>query len=271
MNSIHNNGKNDQSLKDGLDELGHTYGQLPHDEPPDLLDQAILNSAHRAVEKKPHWMKFGWLQGLTTTAVFVLALSLVLNQGETVPVYDDDIRPDESVGSSRQRKVQKQAADIQAGASQKEKKENSVLRQNSADTVPLAAPQSPPAENRMLESVMEVQPSLYAKDTNLGKTDSDNTENAAITLESEEQIMGEADMSANLPEIEMSRTKPYPAAVARSVSSEIETSNETNLEAEQKIQAIIKLKQNGNEAWKTELELFKESYPDYPLPETLKN
>ena len=76
MNSIHNNGENDSSLNDDLVKLGHGYGQLQQDEPPELLDQAILNSAHRALEKKPHWMKFGWLHGLTTAAVFVLAFSL---------------------------------------------------------------------------------------------------------------------------------------------------------------------------------------------------
>ena len=73
MNTIHNNGENDKSLNEDLHRLGKAYGQLPHDQPPQLLDQAILNSAHRAVENKPHWMKFGWLHGLTTAAVFVLA------------------------------------------------------------------------------------------------------------------------------------------------------------------------------------------------------
>jgi hypothetical protein len=72
MNTIHNNGDNDKSLNDGMEKLGRAYDQLPNEEPPELLDQAILSSAHRAVEKKPHWMKFGWLHGLTTAAVVVL-------------------------------------------------------------------------------------------------------------------------------------------------------------------------------------------------------
>lgn len=271
MNNIRNNGENDQSLKDGLDELGHAYGQLPHDEPPDLLDQAILNSAHRAVEKKPHWMKFGWLHGLTTAAVFVLAFSLVLNQNETVPVYDDGIVPKESSGISRQRSAKKQSANIQSDAGDIEKKEKSLLRQDSTDTVPIAAPQSPPAEGRMEESIMDVQSSLYVKDANLGKTDSDNRETSTITLESEEQIMSEADIAADLPGIKKVSDKPFPATTAKSASREADTANDRNLEAEQKLQAIIELKQNGNETWETELELFKENYPDYPLPELLKN
>jgi len=31
------------------------------------------------------------------------------------------------------------------------------------------------------------------------------------------------------------------------------------------------LKQSGDEAWITELDLFKENYPDYPLPDELTN
>ena len=77
MNSIQNKGGN-TPYSDDLDHIRDVYQQLDADEPPDLLDQAILNSAHRAVEKKPHWMKFGWLHGLTTTAVFILAFSWIV-------------------------------------------------------------------------------------------------------------------------------------------------------------------------------------------------
>ena len=71
MNSIHNNGENDKSLNEDLDKLGRSYAGLEQDEPPELLDQAILNSAHRALEKKSRWMKFSWVHGLTTAAVFI--------------------------------------------------------------------------------------------------------------------------------------------------------------------------------------------------------
>src|SRR5210317_2625633 len=89
MNSIHNNGKDDRSMDEGLDKLGQAYGRLQQEEPPELLDQAVLNSAHRAVESKPHWMQFGWLHGLTTAAVFVLAFSIILNQREPALDFED--------------------------------------------------------------------------------------------------------------------------------------------------------------------------------------
>ena len=52
MSNTHNNGNNDKNLE----RLGQAYERLQQEEPPDLLDQAGLNSAHRAVENKPHWM-----------------------------------------------------------------------------------------------------------------------------------------------------------------------------------------------------------------------
>ena len=222
MNSIHNNGGNDKSLSEGLDKLSHKYGLLEQDEPPELLDQAILNSAHRAVEKKPHWMKFGWLHGLTTTAVFVLAFSIILNQRESVPVPDHEIGRSnyETVRLQRQ-KVAKKQSDTQFEESPKEisfeREEKSDSSLDMLQSSPVAAaPASAALENapeeRAEQPLLEAQRSLYVRD---------------------------------------------------------DTRVKTNSELEQILQTIIKLKQSGNESWKTELELFKANYPDYPLPEEL--
>lgn len=91
MNMHSQNGDNNSPLKDDLENISRVYGQMDQDEPPELLDQAVLNRAHRAVEGKPHWMQFGWLHGLTTTAVFVLAFFIIMNQREPVPVEEDGI------------------------------------------------------------------------------------------------------------------------------------------------------------------------------------
>ena len=42
-------------------------------------------------------------------------------------------------------------------------------------------------------------------------------------------------------------------------------------EAESELQAIIELKEAGDESWRKELELFQQRYPDFPLPEGLKD
>ena len=54
-------------------------------------------------------------------------------------------------------------------------------------------------------------------------------------------------------------------------TSEMKARTRTDSMLEQKLLAIIKLKQSGDETWKTELELFKKNYPDYSLPDELKN
>jgi hypothetical protein len=276
MNTIHNNGENDNSLNDGLGKVDHAYGQLPHEEPPELLDQAILNSAHRAVERKPHWMKFGWLHGLTTTAVFVLALSLIFNQREQVPDFDDRMRTSESAGLQREKVAKKQSRDIQSDQRMELKEENEV-RQDALKSapVPVALPSEaveitvgdqgmkPASAGRRS---MYSQDSLDSLDAKKDSTDDDASGNAPVL---EESLMDEADLIADTPELEVIAREFRPAAVAAPALSKISTSVEIDSEIEQKLLTIIQLKQSGDEAWIIELEKFKQDYPDYPLPEDL--
>ena len=141
MNTIHNNGENDKSLDDGMGKLSHAYGQLQHEEPPELLDQAILNSAHRAVEKRPHWMQFGWLHGLTTAAVFVLALSLIFNTREPVPDYESGMRLNEATGLQRDKAASKQSPDAQSDDPRKEMKEENEKRRDVVPGAPVSSVQ----------------------------------------------------------------------------------------------------------------------------------
>ena len=273
MNTIHNNGENDKSLSEGLDKLSHEYGLLEQDEPPDLLDQAILNSAHRAVEKKPHWMKFGWLHGLTTAAVFVLAFSIILNQRENAPDFDTSMRNNEPQRLQRQ-KVAKKQSDAQF---EERPKELGLERQEKSDSAldilqssPVAAaPASAATENvpgdRARKPVAEVQRSLYVSDDTQGKGERSDKDVPARELIIEEELMDEADS----PETSVISTMPRPAVLGETATSEAKTQVKTDSELEQRLLAIIKLKQSGNETWKTELESFKESYPDYPLPDEL--
>jgi hypothetical protein len=225
MNSIHNNGENDKSLNEDLDKLGNVYGRLEQDEPPELLDQAILNSAHRAVEKKPHWMQFGWLHGLTTAAVFILAFSIILNQREPVPGYENGVRNNETVSLQREKVAE--------------------------------------------QPVIEAQRSRYVSDSLQGKTDSDANETPAKESMLEETMMDEADLRADSPQAGVISKQTRPAAIAE--ASEMKARVRTDSEIEQKILDIIKLKQSGDETWKTELETFKSNYPDYRLPDELIN
>jgi len=180
MNSIHNNGENDKaqkdkSLIDGLDKLGHAYRQLEQDEPPELLDQAVLSSAHRAVEKKPHWMKIGWLQGLTTAAVFVLAFSIILNQREPLPVLE--------------KTAKKHSAEQQVSENAPMKmEENNKIRQSLLHSRPTATAPKDVAKKaakgeRADQARMETQRSFYVHDELSAETDNDQKDVAAEDLE----------------------------------------------------------------------------------------
>lgn len=263
MNSIHNNGDSDKPLDKGLHKLGREYGLLDRDEPPELLDQAILNSAHRAVEKKPHWMKFGWLHGLTTAAVFVLAFSIILDQRETAPEYESGVRDNAPARLQRERAAKKESAS-ELNEMRMEMKVKSDSRQDTLQNIPAAAP---------LESALEeVQDSPYVSSKMQGEVISADKDVAGDALMFEEVFTDEADLTVDSLESGILSKQTLPVAtVAEPTAAEEHQLRSTLTVAEQKLQAIIKLKQSGDEAWKTELKLFKDSYPDYPLPEELKN
>ena len=276
MNEIPNNGENDQSLIDDLDRLDHAYRQLPHEEPPELLDQAILNSAHRAVENKPHWMQFGWLHGLTTAAVFVLALSLIFNQREQVPDYEDGIGVNESIGLQRERAVKKQSGDVQSDDLRVEMKEENEKRQDVFQSAPApAASQIGAVETLAGEQLTEpaagARVTTYASEGLKAKRDLADKDTTASEPMAEELFVDEVDLVADAPEVENIDRPSRPAAITASVAREAEVQADNDSEIEQKLLTIIELKQSGDGAWITELALFKENYPDYPLPDELSN
>jgi hypothetical protein len=73
--------------KDGTvpEALRRAWDELPKREPPELVDRAVLNRARAAVEA-PHSSRpwsFGWPHALTTAAVIVLAVTLIIPLRET--------------------------------------------------------------------------------------------------------------------------------------------------------------------------------------------
>ena len=73
-------GKRDDNRMDpDFERVAEAYRELPPEEPPAELDQAILASARRTRRDRSErpW-NFGWLHALTTTAVVVLGVALIL-------------------------------------------------------------------------------------------------------------------------------------------------------------------------------------------------
>ena len=69
---------NSAQLDKDLQQLEQIYGSLEHEEPPAMLDQAILNKARSASESHPirPW-NFGWMHATATAAVLVIGLTSV--------------------------------------------------------------------------------------------------------------------------------------------------------------------------------------------------
>jgi len=277
MNTIHNNGDNDQSLNNDLDELGQAYSKLEQDEPPELLDQAILNSAHRAVEKKPHWMKFGWLHGLTTTAVFVLAFTIILDQRESAPTFKDDIISNSPSVLKNEGELKKQSVDKVDAVNSSTDMASEYRQKSASESAPtLTAPAARSAEvselRERVQAPQQARRNLRAQGATLGKSEQDDKDLLRAENMYEEAIMDEAESMADAPATAGTDSiQASPTAASEPVSSAMKLRGKMDTSIEQELQAIIDLKNADDESWITELEAFVERYPDYPLPDELKD
>ena len=273
MNTIHNNGENEQALNDDLEKLGDAYQHLEHDQPPDMLDQAILNSAHRAVEKKSGWKQFGWVHGLTTTAVFVLAFTVILDQRELAPETKEDALLNTPSRLNMESKAKKQSLD-KVGQSTAEMESTYEYRQKSvvgdapssgATATELSS--EAPAELSLRRELDE----LSAQTGAIRKREDADKDDSISNMLEEEIMMDEADLLSESPPSTAAAMQVAPATVAAPVISSMKSRGRVDLTIEQELLTIIELKQSGDETWAAELESFIERYPDYPLPDELKH
>jgi hypothetical protein len=270
MSDIHNNGSNDHDLE----RLGQAYEQLRQEQPPDLLDQAVLNSARRAVEKKPHWMKFTWLHGLTTAAVFVLAFSLVLNQREPLPDFEGGIQATEPDLEGFREPVKKQLEEHAADTLRLQQEAKGEMRQDSARRMRAPTPAAPSVTAAAEEAkTTEVMKSGQVREFRTGISAEVDKDTGEIMQEIDDQALDMAAAPAEVAETESDVVASTPAVAepAGVTLEDMPAKAEQDPDIEQKIHAIIELKRSGDPGWQTELAAFRESYPDYPLPAELKN
>ncbi len=238
MNSIQNNNPDDRALEQDLESLGQAYQRLGPDEPPALLDQAILNSAKRAAENKPGWMDFGWIHGLTTAAVIVLTVSIVLTQRQTP--LPEQVSPMPAEATSPE-------PDILI-----ERETHMQLSTERADSL------AEPKRMRRSENSSGLLMDLSAMD----KLEESVAAPAAVTAENE--TAGESMSQASKLRLEHRSIAPIGALETRFKQSQ-------QLSVEEQLQAILKLKQAGDSRWESMLKSFITDHPGYPLPDALKN
>lgn len=231
MNSIHNNGPDDKRLNDDIEKLDQAYRQLSSEEPPELLDQAVLSSAHRAVEGKDHWLDFGWIHGLTTAAVVVLAVSIILTQRQPVDFDENGLSPVDvrSLGQSRKA----------------ESEMSGKMREQRVDE--LRANKSMLAEDALVE-----EKTIQA--------------NAPVEVMAASPVVAEI-----ADEPVASGTRDFKLDAVKKDADKMSFARSYLSAENAQLQAILMLKQAGDDSWKTELKTFIENHPDYPIPEELKN
>jgi len=256
------NGNDNKSFEDNLDKLGRAYSRLGQDEPPELLDQAILNSAHRAVARSPRWLQFGWLHGLTTAAVFVLAFSIILNQREPVPVEESELMHNEPALLYREKAAEKQSVDQLSERRRAESDTKKDARNDSLQAVPATTLPQQDISGASVQGDRAEQPSALAGRSLRAQ---DERQGERVPADDGDTVAG------TLPEASLAKEVGPMADSARFEVSELKASVTPDAVAEQLLAGIIKLKQAGDEAWKKELELFMANYPAYPLPDELKN
>lgn len=271
MNSTHDNGENGR-LDEDLDRIGRAYTQLEAEEPPELLDMAIRNSARRAVEKKPRRMKFGWLHGLTTAAVFVLALSVIIHQRENRPAPGNGVQFERLQPAPAASPAKRQPEAALSGQARNEQEEAADTAKGLTMPAP-AAPASEPREQALGEALRDSRQKVsaapvqqsYAKDTDEYQAGLEKTiekkESDKPALESMADATEDAGQAAAARTVVVSAPPP----------AEPEARGDIDLRAERQLQAIIGMKRNGDEGWKEALKTFIDNHPDYPLPDELKD
>ena len=281
MNTIHNNGKNDQLLQEDLEKLDKPYKSLEQDEPPELLDKAILNSAHRALEKTPGWMQSGWLHGLATAAVFVLAFTIILDQRESAPDIKEDILLQSPSAPKIESALRKQPVEILGESDNNiEPREDSRQKSTMTPERRLRTPVGQEVELRALEQHEEPLRRAQSDQAVLQHVSEENKfdDKDLLTPDDlqEEVVQGmvmldETDAMADAPPIDAVKLQLSPAAASEPVNNVMNAMSRTETSIEQEIQTIIELRESGDSSWVAELETFVARYPDYPLPQELKD
>lgn len=301
MNSIHNNGKDNKSLDQDLEELDLRYQSVEADEPPELLDQAILNRAHRAVEAKNSWLDFGWIHGLTTVGLVVLTFSVVVSLRQTAE-FDPTTAPvsDKSLRSQNRQNVSEVSAELKA---KKDAEADAGYQLSEKIATPASEETSVELMDRS-EDRLEKQRKLqadqkFSDDAPAGQAASPEpaaallvppppaptipaaspVDELAVQAKKESGTPSRDRVNKNSAEVTTdmdsvtSTDKVLPAKVAEAESdlNDLDTSGQLDFAQQTKLlDTIIRHKLEGNENWQTELQAFIADYPDYPLPDELK-
>jgi hypothetical protein len=271
-----------------LESVRSALSGLESVEPPDLLDQAVLNTARRelsATRPRPVRWPIRWVGAFATAAVAVLALSIVVQQ--------DQKTPDPRSGNGIKLDAARPAA---AG------KKNTIGASVSPE-FQLTSPQSPAALSSEEPLKMEAQTVEHKRQKDAASnvaaappTETDSAAKTAMKQVSEENVYRPADApdlaesrehfedeSLDMPVVTTrdadAEEEPGRAAQAGTLSLDSnllekaeDVSDEIMLTPDAWIEYMFELQKTERyEELKIELEAFRKAYPAHPLPSQLRN
>lgn len=225
--------KQDAEFEQNLESVSAAWNELESAEPPDLLDQAVLNTAQRELETGRKRRSLRWAGALATASVVVIALGIVIQQEPTAPTPPsgavNGIKLDRDRSSPEKKEVSGNVA-----------RENEVQPQMQKQRMEQAAP---PAEYRAKRSATPASDAALAPAA--------PPVSSAVVSSSLEETLRETDSLADAPDDSLQTAEPAP-------------------DAETWIEHMLVLKASKqDEILQDELTEFRSAYPDYPLPAEL--
>jgi len=267
-----------------LESIRSAMSGLESVEPPDLLDQAVLNTARRELTaSRPKPMR--WIGAFATVTVVVLALSIVVQQDPNTPdprsgngIKLDAARPaaagkESTIGASAMPEIQLTSPQSPAALSSEEPlkmEAQTVERKRQKDTASNVAA-APPSEadyaaKKAMKQVSEESSYRPADDPDLAESRK-HFEDESLDM----PVTSTRDVDAE--------EKPARAAQAGTLridSSLLEkaedVSDEVALTPDAWIEKMLDLQRAERHAeLKHELEAFRKAYPNHPLPPQLQD
>ena len=119
MTTDPNDQQSESEFEQDVEAVRSAWPGLDKTEPPQLLDQAVLNTARRELEGRRRYRPWRWLGAFSTAAVVVLALTIVVQQDEQSPTQvlkkTDGFMLDQAAPAARINEADRDDAEDKAG------------------------------------------------------------------------------------------------------------------------------------------------------------
>jgi len=249
------------------EKVAQRYRELEAEEPPRLLDDAILAAARRQAGAGPAALssrrsRQRWYAPLATAAVLVLAVAVTLNMQHERPGIESPALPPRAEQPAPQPDLKLKAEEQLASVARQPAREMSPAqrkdsgpRSPAAAAAPAAREPQPFASDRAQASAGAAAPAAAARADDSRGAESSVT--GSLARQMEERTSRDAEAASRAP-----RMGPFQAQIKRA---------ENTANAEKELEHIAQLRAQGrhDEADKALAE-FRKRFPDYTIPEAMR-